>query len=215
MPRKKGQRQGKDISKYKNSAVFVKKKCVIGIDQSYTRTGLTISVDNQIKKITSISFKYIKTKSGKRMKLFDFVSKAVKTCVEKYGKDNVVVIFERIRLYSDTTVLSPAYIKAESALCAVIVDAAYQFEVEAWSVDTRSWKSRILGSSKPLAITFNGVKDPQKIAAVKFIISKGFEESISCKKGRGTFVSYNDDAADSACISLYGFINEPALKREL
>ena len=29
------------------------KKCIIGIDQSYTRTGISIAVDGELKKVTS------------------------------------------------------------------------------------------------------------------------------------------------------------------
>ena len=195
---------------------YEKKRCVIGIDESYTRTGITIAVDGEIKKISSVSFKNIKTKTAKRNELRRILKKALSVCVSKYGED-VAVIFERIRTYTQTTVLSMGYVKSTAALCAVIVDCASEFGIESWSVDTRAWKSSILGTSKPCAKVYPGVKDPKKILDVEYIVNLGFGKEISIYKGRNKkqFVCYNDDAADSACIALYGFVEEPKLKKEM
>ena len=100
---------------------------------------------------------------------------------------------------------------------AVIVDCASEFGIESWSVDTRAWKSSILGTSKPCVKVYPGVKDPKKILDVEYIVNLGFGKEISIYKGRNKkqFVCYNDDAADSACIALYGFVKEPKLKKEM
>lgn len=195
---------------------YEKKKCVIGIDQSYTRTGISIAVDGELKKITSIDFKHVKTKTAKRNKLRKFIENALIVCTGKYGED-VSVIFERIRTFTQTEILSVSYIKETGALCSVIIDIATEYGIKAWSVDTRAWKSSILGTSKPSTVPYEGVKDPKKINDVKFIVELGYGKEISIFKGpaKNQFVCYNDDAADSACIALYGFVKNPKLKREI
>ena len=189
-------------------------KCVIGIDQSYKRTGISICVDGKLKKIKSITLKK-GIKSQKRRAIQKGLQSALQACCDKYGSDNVVVIFERIRTFTESSIMNPSYLKAVGGLCATIIDTAYDYGVESWSVDTRAWKNGILGTSKPLVEPMRGVKDPKKIREVKYIISLGFEQEISVYKGHGTqFQSYDDDAADSACIALYGFVKKPLLKRE-
>ena len=61
MPRKE-----KAQEKARNS--FKKVPCVIGFDQSYTRTGISIAVNGKLKKVTSEPFKGLTNKSLKRIK---------------------------------------------------------------------------------------------------------------------------------------------------
>lgn len=200
--------------KVANLDKYKRKKCVIGIDQSYKRTGISIAVDGEIKKISYIDFKNVKTKSAKRIKLRKTLKKAILICIKKYG-DDVSIIFERIRTFTQRDILNPGYIKDTGALCSVIIDTAFEFGLEAWSADTRAWKNGVLGTSKPCVEPFPGVKDPRKILEVKYIIGLGFEEEITLRRGNNHFfVGYNDDAADSACIALYGFVDKPKLKKE-
>jgi hypothetical protein len=83
------------------------------------------------------------------------------------------------------------------ALTATIVDTAYEYGIKVYSVDTRSWKAQIVGTSK-------GIKgdDPKakKIPTMRFVKKLGFE--------------VDDDAADSGCIALYGFTKNQKLKEE-
>ena len=149
------------------------------------------------------------------MALSDFIKKAIKSCLRFYEPTDIAIILERARTFTQTSVLSPSYMKSTGALIAYIVDAGYEYGIDTWSVDTRAWKNAILGSSKPVCVPLKGVKNPQKIASVRHIISLGFEEEISVYKNNNVFAGYNDDEADSACIALYGFVNSPLLQKEL
>ena len=93
----------------------------------------------------------------------------------------------------------------------------YTYGVPVYSVDTRSWKSQVVGTSKPMANRF-GVPN-EKWPTVKWVIDQGFEDKIlvdvtDTKKRKGTFerggrrYQYNDDAADSAGIAMYYVVGD-------
>lgn len=190
------------------------KKIVIGIDQSYTRTGISIGVDGKLKKVTSIDFKGLKTQSEKRNHIRNVLYRLIKKMKSKASE--LTILCERISTFrksfgskfgGNQQGLNPNYLKMTGALIAVIVDTAQEFGVNVYSVDTRSWKSKIVGSSK------SKVKDGKRDAkgdTVKFVQNLGFDlfiREISKGKNKGKPV-YDDDAADSACICLYGFLNK-------
>ena len=119
-------------------------KIVIGIDQSYKRTGITIMQDNEIYKTFSVDYEYCKNNSEKRV----FLENRLWDVVEFLESNNPLVIVERIRLRSQGF-LSEPYIKSTGALIATIVDFFYYWnEIPVYSVDTRAWKSAIIGTSK-------------------------------------------------------------------
>lgn len=201
------------------------KKIVIGIDQSYKNTGISICVDGELTNIKSVHLKSLKTNSDRRKhlsnKLHHLFNKVQYRA--KYDSVEVWVIIERIRLRSQGF-LNIDYIKSIGALNALIVDVASEYDFPVYNVDTRAWKSAIVGTSKPQNNKY-GI-DPEKWPTIKYICSLGFEdkirvpvESIRKKKGviekDGIRFTYNDDAADSACIALYGFIPEKRQKLEV
>lgn len=203
-------RKSKGESKARNS--FKQVPCVVGIDQSYTRTGISIAVNGKLKKVTSEPFIGLTNKSVKRMKISEDIEKVLKACLRKFEPCEVVIIVERIRTYTSGYDLRPDFLKSQGALIAVIVDAAYKYGIKVYSVDTRCWKSAILGSSKPIFEPIEGVKDPQKFGSVRKVISLGFRESLEVRRGgKNAVFALNDDAADSACIALYGFAKPPLL----
>jgi hypothetical protein len=179
------------------------KKLVIGIDQSYTKTGISIAINGKLKKVTSNGFKGLKTRSKKRNEL-----RRVLTALLKQSKERgyeTVILCERIRTFNQAQKgrgLNPAYMQMTGALVATIVDTAADFNVEVYSVDTRAWKSKVVGNSKARK-TKDGKRDA-KGETVKFIINKGFDLFIRTDRNGNDI--YDDDAADSACIALYGFI---------
>jgi hypothetical protein len=179
------------------------KLIVIGIDQSYTKTGISIAADGKLLKVGSNAFKGCANKSEKRNCLVEILNKLIPQAIAK--ADKVVIICERIRLMSKGA-LSINYIKATGALLGAIVDAAYKFSIGVYSVDTRSWKAKIVGTSKPEGTS----KIANKIPTLRFVMALGFREQIENIDKKGNKV-YNDDAADSACIALYGFL--PKSKR--
>ena len=153
---------------------------ILGIDASYTRTGIAISEDGKLKAVKSIKFKGIKGKPAKRANLRAKIAKYIAA----YNPDMIVV--ERTRQFStgDKPYIAMNMIKTGISILTTIIDIAYENDLQVFSVDTRAWKSAVIGTSKPK----NGDK---KLPAIEYITSLGFD------------VYDDDDAADAACISLF------------
>lgn len=211
---------------------FVEVPCVIAVDQSYTRTGLAICVNGKVRKAASIRLINVKYASVKRRMVAELLTKAIKTCLKHYVPEQIVVVVERIRTFTTpynaskpvgvaggadrdklySPQLRPALIKSHAALIGRIVDTAFDFGIKVYSVDTRAWKARVLGSSKPQVIPTPGVKNPEKIASVRKALELGFEEQMRVVSGnQKAFRSYDDDMADAICMSLYPFSGYPYL----
>lgn len=190
-------------------------KIVIGIDQSYQNTGVSIGINGQLRQVTSIRLEHLRTNSEKRKLLHAKLSVLFKKASLRASCEptEAFVIIERIRLQSQGF-LNIDYIKSIGALNALIVDTADEYSLPVYSVDTRAWKSAIVGSSKPMENKL-GI-NPEKYRTIKYVESLGFRESIltevSRRRKKGVFTignkryTYNDDASDSACICLYGFL---------
>lgn len=200
---------------------------VIGIDESYTRTGITVLKDKEIVTMKSLSFEGCKTNTEKRK----VVRKSLEEIFSNYGNKNMTVITERIRLTSQGF-LSESYIKSTGALIATIIDVCSEKCVPVYSVDTRSWKSQIVGNSKPLDNPY-GI-NPEKYRTILYLRYRGLLKYIVEEyKGRGKKgviwvkmdvtegtekvrkrvpCKINDDLADSYCIAMYGFLPESKKK---
>ena len=154
---------------------------ILGIDASYTRTGIAISEDGKLKAVKSIKFKGIKGKPAKRANLRAKIAKYIAA----YSPDMIVV--ERTRQFStgDKSFIALNMIKTGISLLTTIIDIAYENGIPVYSVDTRSWKKVVVGSSKP--DKYGNKKQP----TIDYVKTLGFE------------VYDDDDAADAACISLY------------
>ncbi len=182
---------------------------VIGVDQSYTRTGISIAVDGKLRKVSSIDFRGARVKPVKRKMLGDMLSYIIKK--NQHKATEALIICERIRTFSagkdakKKSFISMDYIKGTGALISVIVDTAYEFGISVYSVDTRSWKAQVLGSSK-------SKKEDKKLESIKFVKKLGFD--LEYKSPRG-LQKFDDDAADSACMALYGFIPKEKQKLKL
>lgn len=192
----------------------------IGIDQSYQNTGISIVADGKLIKVKSVRLDKYKTNSEKRYKLYKALDKVLQNCVN--NSKNVVCILERIRLQSKGFI-NIDYIKSIGALNSVIVDACYNYLVNVYSVDTRCWKSQVIGTSKPKSNKY-GVPD-EKWPTIQWVISKGFVDSIlmdmtDTHKTKGTFIEsgrrymYNNDAADSAGIAMFWFVGDHGKLKE-
>lgn len=189
------------------------KKVVIGIDQSYKNTGVSIAADGKLLKVKSKRLEKLDSNSEKRMALSKTLDAVLWSACN--NAENVVCIIERIRLRSQGF-LNIDYIKSIGALNSVIVDACKPYSVPVYSVDTRCWKSQVVGTSKPRSNKY-GVPE-EKWPTVQWVIKQGFEDSIlvevTGRKEKGTFIrngkkyTYNDDAADSAGIAMFGFLGE-------
>lgn len=198
---------------------------VIGIDQSYTRTGITILQDKKILRMKSINFEECKNNTEKRLAIYTYLEIIFKRRLKKQIEQNdVIIITERIRLRSQGF-LSEAYIKSTGALIATIIDVARLYNVPVYSVDTRSWKGQIVGDSKPLQNPY-GI-NPEKYRTILYMRDKGLLKYIAEEyKGRGKKgvinvkidgekvpCKINDDMADSYCIAMYGYL--PKTKQKL
>lgn len=188
-------------------------KVVIGVDQSYSNTGISIAADGKLLKVRSLQLNSYKTNSDKRRVLSKTLDSLLNSVVPK-GKE-VICIIERIRLRSQGF-LNIDYIKSIGALNSVIVDACHNQCVTVYSVDTRCWKAQVIGTSKPMANKF-GVPE-EKWPTVRWLLKQGWEDNILIpiegRKTKGTFIRdgqkymYNNDAADSAGIAMFGFIGD-------
>lgn len=207
-------------------------KIVIGIDQSHKRTGITVLYEKQIVYMQSVNYENMKTNNEKRI-FTEHVLRGIILNLKEDGviermfkKDtpkNIEIITERIRLRSENFI-SEDYIKATGALVASIIRVAEEFDIPVYSVDTKSWKNNIVGSSKPLDNPY-GI-DPKKYRTIVYMRDRGLLKYIveeykgRGKKGvlnvkiRGKRVpcKINDDLADSYCIAMYGFLPEDKQK---
>lgn len=152
----------------------------LGIDQSYTNFGIAVVKGKDIEhakilSYNSFNFKGMKTKIEKRL----FVRKLIKHAIKKFEPD--IIVLERIRVFSQGY-LGINYIKATAPLIATVVDTSYPQKV--YSVDTRSWKSKVCGKA-------SGMHKADKGVSVRYINNR-------------FGVLMNDDQADAVCIALYG-----------
>lgn len=197
------------------------KKLVIGIDQSYTRTGISIAGDGKLLKVGYIPFESSDLHCDKRKKVKGKLTQIIEK--NKHKASQMVIVVERIRQFSGG-VLSMDYIKSTGALIGCIVDTAYEYGIPVYSADTRSWKSQVVGTSIPKANKFH--VDPKKWPTIEFLLNRrdvresallvpvGKRAKKYAKMIDGIKYCYNDDAADSACLALYGFCKNRNLKRE-
>ena len=196
-------------------------KVIIGIDQSYNNTGISIAADGKLIKVRSCRLDSYKTNSDKRRALAKTLNGLLRSVCPKAKE--VICIIERIRLRSQGF-LSIDYIKSIGALNSIIVDKCNEYCVPVYSVDTRCWKAQVVGTSKPQK---NGYGVPEeKWPTVNWVCENGFEESIlidmtGSRKNKGTFTEedgkkymYNNDAADSAGIAMFGFVGDQSKLRE-
>jgi hypothetical protein len=190
------------------------KKVVIGIDQSYNNTGISIAADGKLMKVKSIHLDKYKSNSERRRALAETLNGLLRSVYPKAKE--VICIIERIRLHSQGF-LNIDYIKSIGALNSVIVDKCNEYCVPVYSVDTRCWKSQVIGTSKGMPNKY-GVPE-EKWPTVKWLVNQGWEDSILIpiegRKTKGTFIRngqkymYNNDAADSAGIAMFGFKGDP------
>ena len=189
------------------------KNVVIGLDQSYKNTGITIIADAEIKVIKAINLMEYKSNYERRRALRKTLSGLLRSVIPK--AENIVCVIERIRLQSQGF-NNIDYIKSIGALNSVIVDTMQEEGIEVYSVDTRCWKAQVIGTSKPEKNKY-GVPE-EKWPTVKWVIAKGFKNSIlkeiTGKKKKGTFIRndkkymFDNDAADSCGIAMFWFIGD-------
>lgn len=202
----------------------------IGVDQSYRRTGVSVSVDGALKLAKSIDLSRFKSKAEKRAAVSRRLSSLVNHILARRSPSEVACVLERVRTFSQKF-LSVPYIKSMGALNATIADLMWQNGITCYSVDTRAWKSGVVGYSSPanerhpeaLRFSKHFNMDPRK-APTALLLLKHYPaifkheavRPVASRKQRGTFTSrsgvrceIDDDLCDSACISLSWFRLDP------
>lgn len=192
------------------------KQVYIGIDQSYQNTGISLVTDGVLRDVKSVPLDKLKSNSERRRVLREKLSSLISVVTQK--SENVTCIVEKARLHGGpTSFINIDAIKAMGALTATIVDVCAEYDIEVYSVDTRCWKSQVIGTSKPQANKC-GVPE-EKWPTIQWLVAKGFEHKIlidvtNTRKTKGTFerngkkYMYNNDAADSAGIAMFGVLGD-------
>lgn len=197
---------------------------VIGIDESYTRTGITVLEDKKLLKMYSIDFTRCKNNYDKRKDLRSVLESILEELLSKYKPIEIKCIIERIRTFSGGH-MSTQYLITTGGLIVTILDVFLEHGIKVYSVDTKSWKNAVVGTSKPKENKY-GI-NPNKYPTILYSKQKGLLKYIAEEyKGRGKKgvikvkigaervpCKINDDLADSYCIAMYGFI--PKTKQKL
>ena len=193
-------------------------KIIIGIDQSYKNTGISIAADGKLRKVKSLELEHLKLNSDKRRALRKTLNGLLSSVAHK-GIE-VICIIERIRLQSQGFI-NIDYIKSIGALNSIIVDVCREYDVPVYSVDTRCWKSQVVGTSKPSSNPKFGM-EPEKYPTFVWLsrqqkgkyIKDVYINVTNTRKKRNVFeedgmrYKINDDACDSAAIAMFGFLGE-------
>mgnify|MGYP002574676875 CR=1 FL=1 len=199
-------------------------KIVIGIDESYTRTGITVLEDKKLIKMYSVNFDGCKNNYDKRKELRSVLESILNKLLRKYKPIEIKCIIERIRTFSGGH-MSSQYLITTGGLIVTILDVFLEHGIKVYSVDTKSWKNAVVGTSKPKENPY-GI-NPNKYPTIQYLKTKGLLKKIVIPyKGRGTKgivnvringvktpCKINDDIADSYCIAMYGFL--PKSKQKL
>lgn len=194
-------------------------KIVIGIDQSYTRTGITVLKNKKILRMYSEDFKGCEDNYGKRIRIRSVIESILNKLLSKYKPTEIKCIIERVRTFSGGH-MSTQYLITTGGLIVTILDVFTKYDIKVYSVDTKAWKNAIVGDSKPVENKY-GV-NPNKYKTILYLRSKGLlkhivepytgkgkQGVINIKiNGEKTPCKINDDLADSYCIAMYGFLPE-------
>lgn len=220
------------VTQKKPSAPIVDYDYVIGVDQSYSNTGIAVvTSENELLQTCNLKLagkKQLKNcnKSRLRAKLINTLTKTLENIIIKEHTSDVSVclIYERVRLISGGSI-NEDYIKDMSAMVGAIEDFCYANDIPCYSADTRSWKSQVVGTSK--AQENDCYVDPKKYPTIKYVedilghtmeIREYLPENTRIRNylvdNVGKFI-YNDNVADAICIAYYGFKPKRLLRKEV
>ena len=189
-------------------------KICLGIDQSYKKCGWSFCYDDEIKEYGCIIPEYSKSNSERRLYISGELDRLIYKSLSyvNFKPEKTIIVFERIRLHSQGF-LSIDYIKSTAGLITYIIDMAFKHGIKCYSVDTRSWKSQIVGTAKgkkkQVLITKGKNKGKYKtVLDNKSDTLNYVRNSLQIDLG-----DQDDDIADAICISKYPFL--PKEKRKL
>ena len=189
---------------------------VIGIDQSYKRTGVSVCRDGKIIYCFSITPEASDCPSDKRKSIINGIThNVIKNKDLNIDPKRTIVVMERVRLFS-RGFISFDYIVKTGALVAMISDLFYDNNIKTYVVDTRAWKKVVVGTCKPVENKY-GIA-PEKWPTVKYVKRLNDVKNADIlieyprmKKGvicmNNKFYEVNDDLCDAICISKFFFVN--------
>ena len=201
----------------------------LAVDQSYKNSGIAASYGNpfwdggrmDLVHVSSLDMASTKDKVDYRVSLASEVTQALMSCKEQVEEASLVIVLcERIRQFSRGFTSMP-YIVQMGALIAYIEEAAHMHGLPLWTVDTRCWKSTVIGTSQPMLNSYN--VPPEKFPTVDYVVKHGWKEHIFrevnpeygerelkkkhphniFKSASGKFIQVDDDRADAICMSLF------------
>lgn len=198
-------------------------QAIIGIDQSYTDTGLTVLTQGGFSLVTSVTFKECGSSKYRKCDLLrSKIIRAVELC-HSNGYTDVTINYEQIRYNNPVNSKKKTTFgntHGSSIMEGFIWDAAARCETTLYSVPTISYRSAVVGNTKGVENDL-GI-DPSKYPTYTFLLSTGQIRPFldtprpSKRKGivlyKGERMWYNDNKGDSACIALYGTL--PAQRRK-
>lgn len=205
--------------------IIMNKQAVIGLDQSYTDTGIAIGVNGRIRAAKSIPLEKLGSDTLKRNSVIDGLYSAIELCRKNGIFDcDISVYIEQPRINKGQTTFD--YIKRAGAMESCIVDYLYNEYngiINMYSVSSNAWKAVVLGTREERK---NNVGiDPRKYLMYEYCIEHGFDDYVlqTCSKQTKRFVTcdangnklkYNDNIGDAIGICMYGFVPENDQKKK-
>lgn len=193
-------------------------KTVIGIDQSYTDTGIAVAADGVIQAAISLPLSSLSSDTQKRLELRTKLISCIKNCIKH---DSIPeVYFEQVRINRGQTTFN--YIKHAGAMEATIIDTCAEYDVNLYSVASNAWKSAILGTRDRVP-NILGIP-PEKYLTYEYTSLHGYNKFTLYKASKqsryyverdadGFPYKYNDNIGDAICICLYGCLDSDKQKR--
>lgn len=201
---------------------------VVGIDQSYTETGITVMQDSEVKLFHGVRNPDKLPRHVYRDILKQDMHKICQMVRRK--NDDTMFICERVRLKSGGFI-SLDSISTMIELTALIKDVTASYGYELYTVDTRSWKSAIVGTTAG-AENDMGIH-PKKYRTIMYVqalflnkpklYNKLMREvhwttrngvALTDLENKKKYV-WDDNICDSYCIAKYGFLPDDKRKLEV
>lgn len=193
----------------------------LGIDQAYGDTGIAIAgitLDKQIDIIATRAVPPVESKS--KVEYRAKVNTAIRTMLKNYRAlgDEFCAICESVRVYTEGNISIRNHLNW-GALQGSMHDCLYNtFGASLRIVDTRAWKSAVVGTSKPSDSAPTGV-DPKKWPTIQCMmheydvpkewLTKPLSprtKKYTWQDEKGNNFTYNSDVADACAIAIYGLI---------
>lgn len=189
-------------------------RCTIGIDQSYTCTGVAVAVAGEIKATKAIEYGKDMDDIEKRFNTKAELLKTMYACRNK-GFSAFDIIYEKPRINAGRTPFE--FIKMSGAMEAEILETFWVFrhqcDIAMYAVPTQTWKKAVIGTTKP--DDSRPGFDPQKVPTYEWLVehvpprfymtrtdNKRLKHNI-IEVNEDTRFLYNDNKGDAICIALY------------